>query len=137
MNDSAVVDIIDVVPNAIKVYADQIREGDSVLDIWGDPHKVARLVRFTRRVRVWREDGWPRTFDFNDEITIVPGDGDTSRNLDKVSSGSRQGWIETGRYSSEAEEREINPRYGDDEPDEPTLADADDAAALLAQDATR
>lgn len=105
------VNIIDVVPGAITVYADQVAVGDRLFDVFGGTHEVVKAnpVGTKGKVRLVRADRWADTFDPDCELAIVPGDGDAGRNLDRSSSGSRQGYIETGRYSSVNEERAINP----------------------------
>jgi hypothetical protein len=103
--------IVDTVPGAITVYGDQIVAGDKVLDRFGVAWLIKASTTEGRRQVVVREDGWTDYYVLgdNEQVPIVPGDGDLGRNLDKASSGSVQGYIETGRYSSENEEREINP----------------------------
>lgn len=103
--------IVDTVPGAITVYGDQIVAGDKVLDRFGTAWLIQSAVTEGRRHITVREDGWTDYYVVNDneQVPIVPGDGDLGRNLDRSSSGSVQGYIETGRYSSVNEEREINP----------------------------
>lgn len=103
------INIVDVFADAITVYADQVAVGDRVFDVFGNTYEVTCTSKYTKRVRIARSDGWSDTFEHGCEVTIVPGDGDKGRGLDKSSNGSRQGYIETGRYSSVNEEREINP----------------------------
>lgn len=96
-------------PGAITVYADQVVAGDKVFDLHGNSYPVVTSATEGKRQIVVREDGWSDHHMLDDMVAIIPGDGDLGRNLDRSSSGSVQGYIDTGRYSSENEEREMNP----------------------------
>lgn len=102
---------IDFDPGTITVYADQVKVDDFIVDLHGNQWPVLASATESRRHIIVRSDGFTENHLISDnvEVVIVPGDGDSGRNLDKASSGSVQGFIETGRYSSENEERDINP----------------------------
>jgi hypothetical protein len=107
MSTDATVDIIDVVLGAIKVYADTLIKGDKVFDYHGGTHEIGKPRLSARHVTTRRADGWVDTWGHDDIVTILPN-GEVGREIDFASSGSRQGYIETGRYSTVAEEQEIN-----------------------------
>ena len=58
MSGEPIVDIADVVPQAVRVRADEIRPGDSVFDIFGGTHPLVsvRSIRKGRAVSVKRAD---------------------------------------------------------------------------------
>lgn len=110
-----VVEIVNARQGAIKIHARDLAAGDALFDTTGGTHKIVDArPRPSGQVRTERHDGWIDYFDPTDIVTILP-DGNVGRELALHSSGSVQGYIETGFYSTLDEDRDINPHNYDQE----------------------
>lgn len=65
------VDITDIYPEAVKVSANEVSDGDFVYDTFGGTHEVKKVTRFKHVTRITRVDGWPITLDNDETITIL------------------------------------------------------------------
>lgn len=54
-----------------KIAAQDIRVGDGVLDIFGGRHTIEKVVKFSKTVRTYREDGMRESWDNEQTITVV------------------------------------------------------------------
>lgn len=69
-NDDAIVDIADVVPDAIRVDVEDVRATDEVFDIFGGTHKIKSVKLLKRSTRITREDGCSDSFPNGSQITV-------------------------------------------------------------------
>jgi hypothetical protein len=106
MSPDPTVNIVDANSGAIKVYADAITVGDALFDVFGGTHKVTHVANRDPKIYVKRDDNWADTFRPDTEITILP-DGNVDRMIDNSASVSRQHFIDTGRYLTLGEMKEI------------------------------
>lgn len=67
------VDIVDVVPGAVKVRGDELAVGDTVFDAYGGKYLLVNVRLYTRRVTVIRDDGGRFGLDRDETITIIRG----------------------------------------------------------------
>jgi len=54
-----------------KIAAQDIRPGDGVRDIFGEKHTITRVVRFSKTVRTYRDDGLRESWDNEQAITVI------------------------------------------------------------------
>jgi hypothetical protein len=73
MSNRAVVNIVDVYPDAVRDRADQIVPGCKVFDAYGDRYEVIRVRRLVRgRTKITRKDGFSVTWADSLMVTFVP-----------------------------------------------------------------
>lgn len=68
------VEIVDVVPAAVKIRAHELEEGDFLFDGYGGTHEVVSVRKVGKNKR-WvdseRDDGWEDRFGRDDIITVI------------------------------------------------------------------
>lgn len=69
----AIMDIVDIHTEAVKVQAETLQAGDKVFDVWGKQYELKRVQVFKRVVKYWHEDNMqnPGYLDVGDSITII------------------------------------------------------------------
>lgn len=70
-NAPVAVDIVDAVPTAVRVRANELRIGDKVFTPTGQRIKLVRVNVYVSVVTTVREDGWKDSFRTNETITIL------------------------------------------------------------------
>lgn len=73
MSNKAVVNLVDVHPDAVRDRADLITAGCWVFDAFGDRYEVVRVRRLVRgRTKITRKDGYSVTWADSLMVTFVP-----------------------------------------------------------------
>jgi hypothetical protein len=67
-----IVSITDVFPEAVKATADTIKVGDTVFDVFGGKHKVAKVRRYKHVTVCVRSDGDTFSVPAGSTITVIP-----------------------------------------------------------------